>query len=169
MQAKKVMRHAPSILAVTMIFSSTGLAQEEEKEVIEQGKTVAFEYRLSLDDGTVVETNIDSGQPFEYVQGAGQILPALEAALDGMAEDERKSVKLAAEDAYGPVNPEAFQEIPRDRIADEGLVVGAQLSAPGYEGPIRVHEIRDETVVLDFNHPLAGQALTFDIHVLSVQ
>lgn len=167
MQARHRMRHALLTFAACVGFSTMGLA-EEEKEVIEQGKTVAFEYRLSLEDGTVVESNIGSGQPFEYVQGGGQILPALEAALDGLAEDDTKAVELSAEDAYGPVNPEAFQEIPRDRIAEEGLVVGAELSAPGYDGPIRVHEIRDETVVLDFNHPLAGKNLTFEIHVLSV-
>jgi FKBP-type peptidyl-prolyl cis-trans isomerase 2 len=156
-----------TLLISTLVFSST-LPAEEEKEVIEQGKTVAFEYRLSLDDGTVVESNVDSGQPFEYVQGGGQILPALEAALEGLSENDKKSVKLAAEDAYGPVNAEAFQEVPRDRIPDEALSVGTQLSAPGYEGPIRVHEVKDDSVVLDFNHPLAGQALTFDIRVVSV-
>jgi FKBP-type peptidyl-prolyl cis-trans isomerase 2 len=165
MQARRFVSHALLTMAVA-VFSSAVTA--EEKEVIEEGKTVAFEYRLSLDDGTVVESNVDSGQPFEYVQGGGQILPALEAALEGLSENDTKSVKLAAEDAYGTVNPEAFQEVPRDRIPGEALTVGTQLSAPGYEGPIRVHEVKDETVVLDFNHPLAGQALTFDIRVVSI-
>lgn len=156
------------LMSTCAILFASAVPAEEEKEVIEQGKTVAFEYRLSLEDGTVVESNVDSGQPFEYVQGGGQILPALEAALEGLGENDEKSVKLTAEDAYGPVNPEAFQEVPRDRIPEEAQSVGTQLSAPGYEGPIRVHEVKNETVVLDFNHPLAGQALTFDIRVVSV-
>jgi FKBP-type peptidyl-prolyl cis-trans isomerase 2 len=144
------------------------LAQQETSEVIENGKMVEFEYRLSLEDGTVVESNFDEGEPIQYVQGGGQILAALESALEGLAENDRKSVRLSAEDAYGVVNPEAFQEVPRDRIPEELLAVGAQLQAPGYDGPIRVHEIRDDIVVLDFNHPLAGQALTFDIRIVSI-
>lgn len=168
MQAVAIARQVLLILSLAA-FPHAVFAQEEGSEVIENGKTVEFEYSLSLEDGTVVESNVDSEQPLQYVQGGGQILPALEAALAGLAENETRSVTLAAEDAYGVVNPEAFQEIPRDRIPEELLNVGAELQAPGYDGPIRVHEIRDDAVVLDFNHPLAGQALTFDIRILSVE
>jgi FKBP-type peptidyl-prolyl cis-trans isomerase 2 len=149
-------------------LSCAALAQQEADEVIENGKMVEFEYQLSLEDGTVVESNFDEDDPIQYVQGSGQILAALEAALEGLTENDRKSVRLSAEEAYGIVNPEAFQEVPRDRIPEELLAVGAQLQAPGYDGPIRVHEIHEDFVVLDFNHPLAGQALTFDIRIVSI-
>jgi FKBP-type peptidyl-prolyl cis-trans isomerase SlyD len=155
--------------AVLVAFAYSGHAQQQEgDDVIADGKTVGFEYSLTLEDGTVIENNLDSNQPIEYQQGGGQLLPALESALAGMRTNETKSVTLEPADAYGEVDPEAFQEIPRESLPEELQVVGTQLQAPGYEGPIRVHEIRDETVVLDFNHPLAGQPLTFDVRIVSV-
>lgn len=152
-------------LALTLL-SSSGFTQPGEAAVSE-GKTVGFEYTLSLSDGTVVESNI-GGEAFTYTQGQGQILPALEQALLGMAVDDTKQVNLSAADAYGEVNEEAFQEIPLDQLPDEARVVGTILGAEGYDGPIRVHEVNDEFVILDFNNPLAGKALTFDIRIVSL-
>lgn len=136
--------------------------------MIEAGRTVGFEYTLTLADGSVVQSNKDS-EPLTYVHGDNQILPALERQLEGLQVDERKEVTLAASDAYGDVRPDAFREVPSDQIPQDARRVGAQLSAQGYEGPIRVHEVKDETVVLDFNHPLAGKSLTFDIRVVSIE
>ena len=136
--------------------------------MIEAGKTVGFEYTLKLDDGSVVQTN-KGGEPLKYVHGENQILPALEQQLEGLDVDEEKNVKLPAEEAYGDVKEEAFQEVPTEQIPEDARKVGAQLSAQGYNGAIRVHEVKDETVVLDFNHPLAGQDLTFDIRVVSIE
>jgi FKBP-type peptidyl-prolyl cis-trans isomerase 2 len=161
-------RQALLTLSLAGVFSA-GCAQRELPEVIEDGKTVAFEYSLSLDDGTLIESNVGADEPVKYVHGGGQILPALEAALIGMAEDERKTVKLEPEDAYGVVDPRAYQEIPRDSIPEELLEVGTPLQARGHDGPIRVHEIHDDRVVLDFNHPLAGEALNFDIRIVSIE
>ncbi len=136
--------------------------------MIEAGKTVAFEYTLRLDDGSVVQSNKDA-EPLTYVHGESQLLPALERELEGLDVNDRKEIKLAAADAYGEVRDEAFREVPTDQIPESARRVGAQLSAQGYDGPIRVHEVRDETIVLDFNHPLAGQDLTFDIRVVSIE
>ncbi len=136
--------------------------------MISTGKTVGFQYTLTLDDGTVVDTNVE-GDTFVYVHGEGQILPALEDELSGMTVDDRKSVHLKPEKAYGDVNPQAFREIPIDQIPEDARQVGKQLSTDGYDGPIRVHEVRDSTIVLDFNHPLAGEALNFDIRIVSVK
>jgi FKBP-type peptidyl-prolyl cis-trans isomerase SlyD len=141
---------------------------QEEEFMIEAGKTVGFEYTLKLDDGSVVQSNAEA-EPLRYVHGENQLLPALEQELEGLKVDDRKEVTLAAQDAYGKVRDEAFREVPSDQIPQEARRVGAQLSAQGYEGPIRVHEVRDDTVVLDFNHPLAGQSLTFAIRVVSIE
>jgi FKBP-type peptidyl-prolyl cis-trans isomerase SlyD len=163
-----VARRALLALSLAGVFSA-GCAQQEVPEVIEDGKTVEFEYSLSLDDGTLIESNVGANEPVRYVHGGGQILPALEAALTGLAENERKVVKLEPEDAYGVVYSEAYREIPRDTVPEELLAVGTQLQVSGYDGPIRVHEIRDDTVVLDLNHPLAGEALNFDIRIVSIE
>lgn len=135
--------------------------------MISTGKTVGFEYTLKLRDGTVVESNV-GGDAFQYKHGEKQILPALEEELDGMSVDDEKTVTLQAGDAYGNVNPEAFREIPSGQIPESARTVGAQLTAEGFNGTIRVHEVKDDTIVLDFNHPLAGQDLTFDIRIVSI-
>lgn len=136
--------------------------------MIEAGKTVAFEYTLRLDDGSVVQTNKGS-EPLTYVHGENQLLPALERELEGLDVNDRKEIRLAAADAYGEVREDAFREVPADQIPEGARRVGAQLTAQGYDGPIRVHEVKGDTVVLDFNHPLAGQDLTFDIRVVSIE
>ena len=164
-----------SCLAAAGIVALPSLAQEEAKEeeslVIENGKTVSVEYTLKLDDGTTVDSNVD-GDALSYTQGSSQILPALEEALLGLAIGDTKEVKLTAEQGYGLINPEAFQEVELDTIPEDARSVGAMLVATSPEGqqqPIRVHEVNEETVVLDFNHPLAGQALNFDVEILAIE
>jgi FKBP-type peptidyl-prolyl cis-trans isomerase 2 len=136
--------------------------------MIESGKTVALQYTLKLEDGSVVQSNKE-GEPLKYVQGESQILPALERELEGMEVNDEKVVNLSAGDAYGDVNPDAFKEVPTEQIPEGARRVGAQLSAQGFNGTIRVAEIKNDTVVLDFNHPLAGKDLTFDLLVVAIE
>ncbi|MGB7215930.1 MAG: peptidylprolyl isomerase, partial [Gammaproteobacteria bacterium] len=89
--------------------------------------------------------------------------------LEGLDVNDRKEIRLAAADAYGEVRDDAFREVPAEQIPEGARRVGAQLTAQGYDGPIRVHEVKGDTIVLDFNHPLAGQDLTFDIRVVSIE
>ena len=149
------------------LLSSTGFTQEEEA-VVSDGKTVGFEYTLTLTDGTVVESNVGR-DTLKYTQGEGQILPALERELAGLAVDDTKQVTLAPADAYGEVDQGAFQEVPIAQVPEEARVVGTLLGAQGYDGPIRVAEIKEESVILDFNNPLAGKTLTFDIRIVSLE
>jgi FKBP-type peptidyl-prolyl cis-trans isomerase 2 len=135
--------------------------------VISKGKKVAIEYTLTLDDGSTVQSNV-GGPPLPFVVGEGQIIPGLEAALQGKAARERVKVKIAPDQAYGLVDPKKVQEVPLDKIPEDARKVGTLLSAQGFDGPIRVAEVRPDVVVLDFNHPLAGKALTFDVLVLSI-
>ena len=134
--------------------------------MIAAGNEVSFEYTLSV-SGEVVESS-EGKAPLTYTQGGGQILPALEAELAGLQAGDEKSVSLSAEDGYGEVNPEAFQEVPADRIPEDARVVGAMLQSPEYPGPIRVAEVRDDVVVVDLNHPMAGKDLKFDITIVDV-
>jgi FKBP-type peptidyl-prolyl cis-trans isomerase SlyD len=157
-----------AIIAFTSVLLACVAHTQEEEPMIEPGKTVGFEFTLKLEDGSVVQSNKGS-EPLTYVHGQNQILPALEQQLEGLQVDDEKAVKLAAEDAYGEPKEEAFQEVPAEQIPENARQVGAQLSAQGYEGAIRVAEVKDDTVVLDFNHPLAGQDLTFDIRVVSIE
>ena len=143
----------------------------EEKVVIESGRTVAIEYTLKLDDGTVADSNV-GGEPLKYTQGEGQILPSLEKELEGMGEGDSRSVRLSAEDGYGDVNPEFFREVPEDSVPEDARKIGQVLYGEGPNGQpfqVRVHEVREEIIVLDLNHPLAGEALNFDVTVVSVE
>jgi len=138
--------------------------------VIQDGSNVGIEYTLKLDDGQVVDTS-EGRETFVYEHGAGQILPALEEALVGLAVGSETHVTLAPEQGYGPVEQELFQAVPVDQIPEAARQKGAQLVSrdqDGNERPLSVHEVRDDAIVLDLNHPLAGQTLHFDVKVVSV-
>ena len=156
------------IAALSLIVAYPSTAQQEDSSTIGNGSNVALEFTLSLSDGSVVGSNVGR-EPLTYVQGEKQILPALEQALTGMRTGDEKQVTLSADDAYGQVRNDAFREVPLDQIPEEARHVDALLTVPGRSGSIRVHEIREKVAVLDFNHPLAGQSLTFDIRIMSVE
>ena len=154
------------LLALMMLATNPAVTQANPA-VIEAGKMVSFTYILSA-DGEMLEDN--SGQePLAYIQGANQILPALEAELTGLSAGEKRVVNLAAADAYGEASPDRILEVPLDQVPESSRVVGTLLQSPSIPGPIRVVEIREEVVVLDANHPLAGKDLTFDITIIAVE
>jgi len=158
-------------LAMALIVTSAVRAQDTDPQVIESGSSVGIEYTLKLEDGTTVDSNV-GGSPLTFTQGSGEILPALDEALLGAKVGDTKAVQLTAENGYGPVNPAAFQEVPLDKLPEDARVAGTMLMAGGPDGqehPVRVHEVKEETVVLDFNHPLAGKTLNFDIKILSIE
>jgi FKBP-type peptidyl-prolyl cis-trans isomerase SlyD len=139
--------------------------------MIKKGSVVSFEYTLSDESGAVIESS-KGDAPVTYTHGAEEIIPALEKALSGMEIHEEKNIRLGPKDAYGPVDPEGFKEVAKKHIPDEGLKTGTTLRVRGPQGEdlaFRVHEIKDETVVLDLNHPLAGKTLTFDVKILDVK
>lgn len=149
-----------------LVLAQSAVAQEDSAK-IEEGSRVSMTYTLTVDE-EVLQSNAGE-EPLVYTQGGGQILPALEAELVGLGAGDEKTVNLDAASGYGEVDEAAFQEVPLDQLPEQARVVGTMLKAEGHAGPIRVAEIRDEIVVLDFNHPLAGKALAFDITIVSVQ
>lgn len=151
--------------------SSPNPVRRGDGKLIKDGVTVSIEYTLKLDDGTTVDTNVE-GDPLTFVQGSGQILPALEEQLDGLDVNESKQVTLPPEKAYGDVKKDAFQTIPLERIPEDARQVDARLVAQDDKGnklQLRVHEINGDQAVLNLNHPLAGKTLHFDVKVLAVQ
>ena len=139
--------------------------------MIEEGSKVSIEYTLTLNDGSTADTNV-GGEPLVYNQGQQEILPALEEALVGLEAGDTKKVVLTAEEGYGLVDPDGFQDVEPDLVPEDARTVGTMLVASDPEGnqqPIRVHEIGEDKIVLDFNHPLAGEALTFDIKIVEIE
>ena len=139
--------------------------------MIKNGSVVSFEYTLSDENGKLIESN-KGEDPVTYTHGQHQIIPGLEKGLWGMDMNQEKNIRVQPEDAYGPVDPKGFKEVAKTEIPAQGLKVGTMLHARGPKGEdfsVRVHEIKEETVILDLNHPLAGKTLSFDIKVLNIQ
>lgn len=138
---------------------------------IEDGKKVTFHYTLTVDE-QVVQTS-DGQQPLAYTHGSGEIIPGLASELEGMNEGDEKSVLIAAENAYGKVNPEAFKELPRSSLP-EGLDPKKDMmlqahSPEGKEILVRISDVQENSITIDLNHPLAGKDLQFDVKVVSIE
>jgi len=141
------------------------------ENMVKNGSVVSLEYTLSDENGKTIESN-KGKEPLEYTHGRDQIIPGLEKELNGMKVGGQKNVRVKPEDAYGSVSAKAFHEVPKANIPPEALKIGTTLVATTPQGqslPVRVHEIKEKTVVLDFNHPLAGKTLVFDVKVLDVK
>jgi FKBP-type peptidyl-prolyl cis-trans isomerase SlyD len=137
---------------------------------VSAGNAVSLEYTLTLDDQSVLESNVGK-EPMTYTQGAHEIVPGLETAMEGMKKGERKHVVVTPADGYGPIDPQAIREVKKELIPAAAQKVGAQLQGQAADGSVafpRVKEIKADTVVLDFNHPLAGKTLHFDVTVLAI-
>lgn len=128
-------------------------------------RILSFNYTLKDTAGQVLDSSTEG--PMAFLEGAGQIIPALEDEIKGMLIGQKKNVKLAAKDAYGIVEPKMMMEVPKQEIAHLNVEVGSflQLQLQDQVKVVRVTQIGDETVTLDGNHPLAGQDLEFDVEL----
>ena len=124
-----------------------------------------------MDDGEQFDSSAGR-DPLQFVVGSGQIIPGLDAAIPGMAVGDKKDVNVPAAQAYGEVNPDNRQAVPRAQIpAEIPLEIGTQLQMQTPQGqvlPVTVAEVTEEEVTLDANHPLAGKALNFAIEIVGI-
>jgi len=138
---------------------------------IKTGDMVSFEYTLTDDKGKELDSS-KGKEPLTYQHGKSAIIPGLEKNLAGMKPGQRKTVTVTPNEGYGPVNPQAVQEVPKTRLPKKDLKIGDMFVAQDAQGqrvPVKVAEIKDKTVVVDFNHPLAGKTLIFDIQIVDVK
>jgi FKBP-type peptidyl-prolyl cis-trans isomerase SlyD len=138
---------------------------------ITDGVVVSMTYVLTVEGEEVGRA--DANEPLEYLHGAENIVPGLEAALEGKRVGDKVNVTVPPEDAYGDYDDEEIDEFDLDEIPDgenleEGMIVEVE-DEDGYVYIGTVMEVTDETVVVDFNPPLAGKTLTFDVEVLSLR
>lgn len=136
---------------------------------VTKGQCVRVNYRGTLDDGTEFDSSYGR-EPLQFTVGEGSVIAGFDQAIEGMDVGERKTVTIPAEEAYGEHHDEAVQDVPRSMFAEEpgeGDVVS--LVAPdGTEVMASVVGMDDDNVTLDFNHPLAGQPLTFELELVSI-
>jgi FKBP-type peptidyl-prolyl cis-trans isomerase SlyD len=168
------MKFIPSItLLATLLLTTVAAGAEKatEERIIKDGMLVTLHYTLNDTSGKLIETS-NGKEPIKYIHGRRMMIPGLEKELAGMKVGDEKHVTVKPEEGYGLVNKDAFQELPKEKVPASGLKVGAILTGQGTQGqPVqaRVHEIKEKTVVVDFNHPMAGKTLVFDVKVIDIQ
>jgi FKBP-type peptidyl-prolyl cis-trans isomerase SlyD len=144
----------------------------DKREKVSEDMVVDLEYTLRLDDGGVVDTSEGRG-PLQFLQGHGHIIPGLEKELYGMGLGEGKAIVVSPGEGYGERKPNAVHEFPKDAFP-EGVEIQPGMAVQltdqaGHPHTAFVEEIREETVLLDLNHPLAGQTLHFDVEVVALR
>ncbi|MFE4107844.1 FKBP-type peptidyl-prolyl cis-trans isomerase [Almyronema epifaneia] len=135
------------------------------------GDTVVVHYTGKLQDGTVFDSSVDR-QPFQFSIGGGEVIPGFEQAVVGMAPGEAKTEVIPCDQAYGPHRSEIVFEVQRQQLPAEAEVsIGQQFQLQHPSGqmiPVMVTEVEGSKVVLDANHPLAGEELTFEIQLVDI-
>jgi len=135
-------------------------------------KVITFNYTLKDEEGTLLDSSSNK-EPMAFLSGNNQIIPKLEEALNGMIIGSKKNVKVSAADAYGEYSEDAIQKVKKDQFPEEANIeVGMTYIANSPDGkqmPFLVSEINDQDITINFNHPLAGKNLEFDVELLDVR
>ena len=138
----------------------------------QENSVVGIEYELREEGGDTVLDSNKGAAPLEFVMGKGRIIPGLENGLVGMSSGESKTITVKAADAYGEYDPEATQTLPKEQFEGIDLQKGMALYGQGENGQtiqVTVKDFDDESVTIDFNHPMAGKNLQFDVTVTDVR
>jgi peptidylprolyl isomerase len=139
--------------------------------VAKNGNTVRVHYTGKLTDGQVFDTS-QGREALEFTLGQGQMIPGFEKAVEGLSVGDKVTTNIPAVEAYGEPSPEMMIELPIENVPPEiNPVAGMQLSLHNQEGkstPVVVKEVKDSSIVLDANHPLAGKELVFDIELVEI-
>ena len=138
---------------------------------IEDGSTVTIDYTMTLDNGELIDTTKDT-DPLTYTHGEGEIIAGLERIMLGMEKGGNLDIAISAAEGFGEPDPEALIEIPKSDLPPEALETGTELQGEGPQGQAitgRVVEVKDNSAIVDFNHPLAGKTLHFSVTIVDVQ
>lgn len=174
MKENKLIARMMVILIIVLFFIGAveGAEQIDKKDVSSAvaGNTVKVHYTLTV-DGNVVDSSKER-EPMEFQIGNQQVIPGFEDAIKGMKVGDKKSFKVNPEEGYGIVDPKAIQEVSRDKMPNDlKLKSGMTIYARGkdnYPIPVKVVDVKEDTVILNFNHPLAGKTLKFDVEIIDI-
>lgn len=139
---------------------------------VTNGHNVSVHYVGTLTDGTEFDNSRNRGPAVSFEIGSGRMISGFNDAVVGMTVGETKKVTLAPEQAYGTRNESALQNVPRDAFSEDfNFEIGGMIQGNGPRGPFlaKIHEVGDQEIILDMNHPLAGQELSFEIELVSVE
>lgn len=140
--------------------------------VINAQSEVMMHFDLKLEDGSAADSTRLNNKPAKLVMGDGSLTPNFEACLLGLSKGDKKAFTLAPEDAFGKPNPDNIHHMDRTRFShdlslEEGMIV-AFAQPDGSEVPGIVRSLAGDSVTVDFNHPLAGQTVIFDVEIVDV-
>ena len=157
-------------MGIWLAASSFAYGETSGAMTIESGKNVKINLVLTVDGKEMLNT--EGHEPIVYTVGQNQILPGLEKELNGLKVGDRKDVILNPQDGFGEIDPKAFVELPKSQFPEgKEIVKGATLDLVGPSGnrvPAVITEVKESTVMLDVNHPLAGKQLHFQAVVLEI-
>ena len=141
--------------------------------VVKEGSTVSVHYKGTLDDGEQFDSSYDRGEPIQFVVGSGNMITGFDNGVIGMSQGEKKTLILSPEEAYGQANPALVQKFSKSNFP-EGyeFKVGDFVQAQGENGQTAYAKIighDDNDAEVDFNHPLAGQTLTFELELIDTK
>ncbi|MDT0690113.1 peptidylprolyl isomerase [Salegentibacter sp. F188] len=140
---------------------------------VKQNDTVKVHYTGKLADGQVFDSSVDRGEPIEFTLGQGQLIPGFEKGLIDMKLNEKKTVNIPKEEAYGEPREELVQEVEKSQLPEDikpEVGMGLVSKAPdGREMNLVVKDVKENSIVVDGNHPLAGKDLVFDLEVVEIK
>jgi peptidylprolyl isomerase len=136
---------------------------------VKKGQFVQVHYTGRLEDGTIFDSS-EGRQPLEFQAGSGQVIPGFDDAVFDMAVNDEKKINLSADEAYGPPREDLKREFPTSMLGDQEVAPGQSLWFNTPKGPIqgKVLDLHAENFTVDFNHPLAGKNLEFDIKLVGI-
>lgn len=140
------------------------MAEQQDPRQVTTGDTVQVHYTGTVDSGQTFDSSVGR-EPLSFTVGTGQVIAGFDAAVDGLAIGESRTVRIEPADAYGEHDPRFVVGVPLEQAPD-GLTPGTPVQLG--DRPAVVVEVTDEQVVVDANHPLAGEALTFEIELVSI-
>ncbi len=139
---------------------------------VKAGDTVRVHYTGTLTSGEIFDSSVERGEPLQFTVGEGQVIPGFDEGVSGMTVGEKKTVNIPVVQAYGEyseenVFPVGMDQFPPDMAMEKGMPLNMQ-TPEGYVIPVIIHEVKETEVLIDANHPLAGQDLVFDIELVEI-
>lgn len=139
---------------------------------VKKDDTVKVHYTGKLDDGKVFDSTVERGEPIKFTIGQGQIIPGFEEGVIDMKVYDKKTIIIPKEKAYGEIRKELVQEVPKSELPENVIPeIGMGLTSQTQDGQkinLVVKDVKEETIVVDGNHPLAGRDLTFELEVVEI-
>jgi peptidylprolyl isomerase len=173
----KTVRLLSGVIGLLMVLSHyipyvEGADQSTEQDipVVTEGKTVMAHYTLTV-EGKVLDSS-KQREPLNFKVGSKQVLPGFEKAVQGMKVGEKRSFQVSPDDGYGEEDPGEIREITKDKLPPDVIPeAGMTLYAKGIDGqpmPVRIVEVTNNGVILNYNHPLVGRTLNFEVEIIDI-